>query len=286
MTKEKPQLAQWMFYILTALLLLVAAGFIFFWSSQSQDAFNRDAFISALLVGIAAQMVDGALGMAYGVTASTFLLSMGISPAVASGSVHIAEVFTTGASGLSHWRAGNVNKKLFNALIIPGVIGGVAGVLLITSVDGSAIKPWISGYLLIMGCYIFLKAFKISAFNAIISRKKVTPLAFLGGFVDAIGGGGWGPVVTSTLLGSGHEPKKTIGSVNSAEFFITVATGFSFAVLIGVSHWEIVAGLILGGMVTAPVAAKVTSKLPVKFLMIFVGSLIFLISALNLYKSL
>lgn len=272
------------FYLLLTLLVAIAISLIFFWSFHSVDDFNRTSFVSGLIVGIVAQTVDGALGMAYGVTATTFLLSSGISPAVASGSVHIAEVFTTGASGLSHWKMGNINKKLFKSLIIPGVIGGVAGVFLITNIDGKIIKPWISGYLLIMGCYIFSKAFRKISFNSIISGKKIYPMALVGGFVDSVGGGGWGPVVTTTLLGSGHEPKRTIGSVNAAEFFLTIVTGFSFALLIGVTHWEVVAGLIIGGLSAAPIAAKITSKLPVKFLLVFVGTLIILTSAFNIYN--
>jgi uncharacterized membrane protein YfcA len=279
-------LAKWIFYLLAGTLLLSVVGFISVWSFHSETKFNSEIFISGLLVGIVAQMVDGALGMAYGVTATTFLLSIGFSPAIASGSIHIAEIFTTGASGLSHWQMGNINKKLFRGLIIPGIIGGLTGVFLITNIDGQVIRPWISGYLLIMGLYVFIKAFKTIAFHPTIRNRKIFPLAFFGGFIDSIGGGGWGPVVTSTLLGSGHEPKKTIGSVNSAEFFVTFSTGVSFAILIGVSYWEVIAGLIVGGIVAAPVAAKITSKLPTKFLMIFVGVLIMMLSSINIYKAL
>lgn len=283
MTKKSPETISTILY---AVLILLALGCIFFWFSSSRE-FDSMIFLSALTVGVLAQTVDGALGMAYGVTATTFLLSSGVSPALASGSVHIAETFTTGASGLSHFRLGNFDKKLFKALIIPGIIGGVTGAFLLTGIDGNVVRPWISGYLLIMGCYIFLKAFKkVFFFNAKVKNKKVMPLALFGGFVDSVGGGGWGPVVTTTLISSGHEPKKTIGSVNAAEFFVTLSTGFSFALLIGVSNWEIIAGLILGGLFAAPIAAKITAKLPVKFLLVFVGTLIILTSAFNLYNSL
>ena len=281
-----PKLGKWGFYLLTAALFLAAAGFILMWHLNSEAEFNRSIFISGLIVGVVAQMVDGALGMAYGITATTFLLSQGIPPAIATGSVHIAEIFTTGASGLSHWKMGNVNKKLLHALIIPGIIGGVVGALLITNIDGKTIRPWVAAYLLVMGLYILLKAFKKISLQTLINRKKVSSLALAGGFVDAVGGGGWGPVVTTTLLGSGHEPKGTIGSVNAAEFFVTSATGFSFAVLIGVSHWEVVAGLIVGGLIAAPLSAKILSKIPVKFLMILVGLLIVSLSIFNIYKSL
>lgn len=265
------------------ILLLTAIILITFLSSQSSAEFNSKIFAQSVLVGIVAQMIDGALGMSYGITAISFLLSMGISPAIASGSTHVAEIFTTGASGLSHWRIGNVNKKLFIRLAIPGIIGGVLGVFLITSVDGPAIMPWVFGYLLVMGFYIFFKAFKKISLNQLVNYKKVVPLAFIGGFFDSIAGV-WGPIVTTTLVSSGHEPKETIGSVNLAEFFVTLVTGFSFTLLIGISHWEIIAGLICGGLIAAPIAARITSKLPTKFLLILVGSLVAFISALNLYK--
>jgi uncharacterized membrane protein YfcA len=230
-------------------------------------------------------MIDGAIGMAYGITATTFLLTQGIPPAIASSSIHIAEIFTTGASGLSHWRLNNIDKKLFLSLAFPGVIGGIFGVIILSNIDGKIIKPWISVYLVIMGFYIIIKAIKKKVFVAKISAKKVSPLAFFGGALDAIGGGGWGPVVTSSLLSSGHEPKKAIGSVNSAEFFITTAIGFSFAFLMGINHPEIIAGLILGGIISAPFAAKITTKLSSKLLMILVGFVIILLSLISILKN-
>lgn len=282
---KKEGLANWLFYLLLGALMLAAIGFIATWSLNSEAKFNGNIFTSALLIGIAAQMVDGALGMAYGITATTFLLANGFSPAIASAAIHTSEVFTTGASGLSHWRMGNINKKLFRSLLFPGVIGGLVGVFLITNIDGNAIKPWISGYLLLMGFYVFIKAFKkFSIANKEIKKRKIIPLALFGGFVDSIGGGGWGPVVTSNLLGSGHEPKRTIGSVNAAEFFLTISTATSFALLIGISYIEVIAGLIVGGIIAAPIAAKITTKLPTKFLLIFVGALIMTLSAVNIYK--
>jgi uncharacterized membrane protein YfcA len=282
--KEQESLSNWIFYILAGSLVLAAVGFIATWSLNSDSKFNSDIFLSALMVGLVAQIVDGALGMAYGITATTFLLSSGYSPAIASASVHIAEIFTTGASGLSHWKIGNVNKKLFRALIFPGVIGGITGVFLITHMDASVVRPWIAIYLLIMGFYVFIKAFKVVAFKSDVKKRKIFSLAFFGGFIDSLGGGGWGSVVSSNLLGSGHEPRKTIGSVNAAEFFLTMSTGASFAFLIGISYWEIIAGLIVGGIVAAPIAAKITSKLPVKFLMVFVGLMIMMLSCINIYK--
>lgn len=281
---EPKPLAKWIFYLLAGSLILGAVGFIATWSLTSTTKFNSDIFISGLLVGVVAQLVDGALGMAYGITATTFLLSSGFSPAIASASIHISEIFTTGASALSHWQMGNINKKLFRSLIFPGVVGGLTGVFIITTIDAEVIRPWIAIYLLVMGFYVFIKAFKIVSFHSDVKKRKIFSLAFFGGFIDSLGGGGWGSVVSSNLLGSGHEPKKTIGSVNAAEFFLTVSTGTSFAILIGVSYWEVVAGLIVGGIIAAPIAAKITSKLPTKFLMIFVGAMIMLLSCINIYK--
>jgi uncharacterized protein len=271
---------------LACALVFAALGLILFWAGQSITAFNAPLFVTALLIGILAQSVDGALGMAYGVTATTFLLTAGVAPATATASVHIAEIFTTGASGLSHWRLGNINKPLFKWLLIPGMIGAVVGVLLVTSIDAKALRPWIAAYLLVMGGYIILKAFRRIAFRNSISGAKVVPLAFSGALLDSLGGGGWGPVVNTTLVGSGQEPKRTIGTVNAAEFFIAVASGFSFAMLIGVTYWETIAGLIVGGLFAAPIAAKLTRALPTKVLMIFVGVLIVCLSAFNIYKAL
>lgn len=248
------------------------------------DILHSEIFWSAVAVGLIAQAIDGALGMAYGVTSTTFLLAAGVSPAVASASVHIAEVFTTGISGISHVKLGNVNKKLFLRLLIPGITGAVAGAFLLSSIDGKAIKPYISAYLLIMGIYIISKVFKkIKA--AKHEPRHVAKLALFGGFVDSVGGGGWGPVVTTTLVGSGHNPKETIGTVNFAEFFLTFASAIAFSLLVGDGPWPIVAGLVVGGVFAAPFAAYMCKKLHARTLLIMVGVLISVVSIFNLYKS-
>jgi uncharacterized membrane protein YfcA len=265
--------------LLTALIILSSCWFIY-----STETINYSNFLNGFIIGIIAQTIDGSIGMAYGITATTFLLSQGASPAMASSSIHISEIFTTGASGLSHWRLNNIDKKLFLNLVFPGIFGGLIGVLILTNIDGKILKPWISLYLLIMGIYIILKAFKKNIFKTTLNSKKITPLAFAGGMVDAVGGGGWGPVVTTTLLSSGHEPKKTIGSVNSAEFFITTSTGLSFAIFVGVSNPETIFGLIAGGVLIAPFAAKITTKLPTKLIMFIVGILISSLSLITVSK--
>src|SRR5688572_8250922 len=249
------------------------------------DGITSSNFWKAAGVGLFAQVVDGALGMAYGITSTSFLMSVGVPPAAASASVHLAEVFTTGFSGFSHWRLGNVNMGLFKRLLIPGVIGGVVGAYVITSLDGKVLRPWISGYLLLMGLYILVKAFRRIALET-EPPTFVAPLALVGGFVDAVGGGGWGSVVTTTLLGSGHEPRQTIGSVNAAEFFIAVASGFSLAVLGGFTVWTTIAGLIFGGMFAAPLAAVLTRYAPTQVLMVIVGLLITGLSLYNLLPAL
>ena len=249
------------------------------------ETLQSSAFWSAVAVGLLAQAVDGALGMAYGITSTSFLLATGVSPAVASASVHIAEVFTTGVSGVSHIKLGNVNKNLFLRLLVPGMIGAVTGAWLLSSVDGDAIKPYVAGYLLLMGLYVISKIFR-----KIKSRRDeprhVAKLGLAGGFVDAVGGGGWGPVVTTTLIGTGHDPRMTIGSVNLAEFFLTFVAAIAFAVLVGEGPWPTVAGLVLGGLFAAPFAAYLTSRLHTKALLALVGTLISVISVYNLYRAL
>jgi uncharacterized protein len=242
-------------------------------------------FWTSVAVGLAAQAVDGALGMAYGVTASTFLLSAGASPAVASASTHIAEIFTTGVSGLAHVKQGNVNRKLFMRLVIPGTVGGVIGVLVVTQIDGKALKPWIAAYLLTMGIYILSKAFRRLKLRS-DEPKHVGKLALFGGFVDSVGGGGWGPVVTSTLVGTGNDPRTTIGSVNFAEFFLTLATAAGFTMLAVQGTWPVVAGLVLGGVFAAPFAALLVRRLSTRTLLVAVGLLITCLSAWNVCKAL
>ena len=228
--------------------------------------------------GFIAQMIDGALGMAYGVTATTFLLSVGITPAAASASVHASEVFTSGVSGYMHLKFGNVNSKLFKTLVIPGIIGAILGAYVLSSLEeySTFIKPIVSIYTLFLGVIIIRKA--------LIKRmekrqlKRVGVLALFGGYLDSIGGGGWGPIVSSTLIASGRHPKYTIGSVNLTEFFVSLASSITFFTLIGLGYWQVIIGLILGGVVAAPIAARLANKLPVKSMMILVGMVIIIVS--------
>jgi uncharacterized membrane protein YfcA len=237
-------------------------------------------------VGFVAQMIDGAMGMAYGVSSNTFLLSVGVPPAAASASVHMAEVITTGVSGFSHWRLGNIDWKLVRRLIIPGVLGGMAGAYLLTSIDGNIIKPYVSAYLLIMGAVILVKAFTRVAEPKDYGRQ-VGLLGLGGGFFDSIGGGGWGPILTTTLVARGNNPRFTIGSVNFSEFFVTFSESVVFVLTLSLgSYWPIILGLLIGGAIAAPLAAVAARKLPVRVLMVLVGLLIIILSARTIYQAL
>ena len=254
------------------------------WELVTQTV-TTDIFWKAVAVGLLAQTVDGALGMAYGITSSSFLMATGSTPAVASASVHIAEVFTTGVSGISHVKLGNVNRSLFLRLLIPGMLGASLGAWTVSTVDAGVIKPFISVYLFLMGLYIVSKIFRTIHVRK-EAPKHVAKLGLLGGYVDAVGGGGWGPVVTTTLVGTGQDPRTTIGSVNLAEFFLTFISASVFAVLIDETPWPTVAGLVVGGLFAAPFAAYLTKRLHTKTLLAIVGCVIALISTYNLYRAL
>lgn len=242
-----------------------------------------DRFLWMLLAGFLAQMVDGALGMGYGVISTTILLSAGLNPAAISGSIHTAEMFSSGASGYSHYRFGNVNKKLFKTLLIPGVLGAIAGAILLGTVGekyASWFRPILSAYTLLLGIRILSNAFK--KLNTKPKKlKQVGWLAGAGGFLDSFGGGGWGPLVTSTLISKGRSPRYVIGSVSLTEFFVTLASALTFFVILGISHWQTITGLIIGGLLAAPIAARLAGKLAVKKMFIGVG-IIVIISSLRI----
>lgn len=236
-----------------------------------------------MLAGFVAQLIDGALGMAYGVTATTFLLSFGISPAASSASVHASEVFTSGASGLMHLKFGNVNAKLFKSLLIPGVIGAILGAYTISYFEhyNYIVKPLVSLYTLVLGIVILAKALRKNKLRKKI--KHLFPLALFGGFLDSVGGGGWGPIVSSTLIARGRNPRYTIGSVNLAEFFVALSSSLAFVSLIGLTHWTIITGLIIGGVIAAPIGAYLANKIPVKTIMILVGLVVIILSMKRLF---
>ena len=240
-------------------------------------------FLIFFVIGIFAQLVDGTLGMGYGATSTSFLLAYGIPPAVSSTGVHVAEMFTTGASAISHHKFGNINKKLVKHLLIPGVLGSITGAYLLADViDGEVIKPFIAVYMMVLACIIIKKAMVKNIVKK--KTKRLGVLASFGGFMDSVGGGGWGPIVTSTLLGRGRNPRYTIGSVNAAEFAVSFASGITFMIFGGIQGWQVIIGLILGGVIAAPIAALLVNRIQRKPMMIVVGILIIILSLRTLSK--
>ena len=235
-------------------------------------------------VGFVAQLVDGALGMAYGVLTNTALLAIGLPPAQASALVHTAEIFTTSASAASHIYHRNVDWRMVARLGGTGMLGAILGAWILSNVDVTAARRFVYGYLLIMGLYILWKSMRI----ALASRKSAgwtAPLGFVAGFLDASGGGGWGPMTTSTLVGSGHAPRYAVGSVNTTEFFVTVAAATTFFTELGTSLLEHLIPLVLGGVLAAPFGGWVVKRVPARGLMIAVGLLIVILSIVQLFRA-
>lgn len=238
-----------------------------------------------IAIGFAAQMVDGALGMAYGVISNTLLLSLGVPPAAASAGVHAAETFTTAASGISHILHRNVDWTLFARLAIPGVIGGVLGAYVLTHIHAESARPIVLAYLTCIGLYLVWRGLNLAHEHK--PPRVVAPLGLIGGFLDAAGGGGWGPVVTGNLLAQGTNPRITIGTVNTAEFFLTVTVSATFIFAMG---WQAfttaTAGLLIGGVLAAPLAAVVAKNARARTLLVAVGILLTLTSLFGIYRSL
>jgi len=243
-----------------------------------------DQFLLFVLIGLLAQLVDGALGMAFGLISSTVLLSLGVPPVAVSASVHTAEVFTTGASGVSHLVMGNIDRRLFLRLALPGMLGGVLGAYVLTQLPGDLVRPFIYAYLLVLSLLILLRAF-----GRWIPKEQVRKVPLLGlvaGFLDASGGGGWGPVATSTLLAHGGEARTTIGSVNAAEFLVTLAVSLTFLISTGIQHLDVVLGLLVGGMVAAPLAALFVRHVRERWVLLAVGILVMGISLYQIGRAL
>lgn len=251
-----------------------------------------DQFAIFTMVGFLAQIVDGALGMAYGVVSSTVLISFGVAPATASASVHAAELFTTAVSAGSHIYNRNVDWTLLRRLAIAGTVGGLIGTFVLTGVSGSEIRPYVMAYLAIVGVYILTRAFYPFPRKS-VKGAIVVPVGTVGGFCDAIGGGGWGPVVTSSLLGAGGEARSVIGSVNTAEFFVTAAITAGFVAAAVTGHWDeagavgdhamAIAGLIVGGVIAAPLAGYAVRVIPRRVLTALVGVLILVLAAVQFW---
>jgi len=247
--------------------------------------FVNNTFLLFIVVGFVAQMIDGTLGMAYGVSCTTLLLHFGVLPRMATAAVHTAEVFTTGVSGLSHIRFKNIDKPLFFRLVFPGVLGAMVGAYFISEIfDGKLIKPYVAIYLLILGIIILYKGIRNRPKDH-IEVKRAGLLALIGGFMDAVGGGGWGPIVTSNIINQGKNPKETIGTVNTTEFFVAFFSTGVFLFFVGVESWPIVLGLIIGGVVAAPIGAFFASRVNKRSLMILVGIVIILTSTYTVYRA-
>lgn len=236
-----------------------------------------------IAIGLVAQLVDGALGMAFGLVSSSVLLSMGLPPAAVSASVHAAEVVTTGVSGASHAYFRNIDKRLFWQLTLSGAAGGIIGAYALTRLPGEALRPFVYAYLLVLALLILLRA----AGRLLPKReiRRVPVLGFFAGLLDASGGGGWGPLATSTLLASGGQARTTIGTVNAAEFVITLAVSSTFLLTIGLQHLEIVLGLLVGGALAAPLAAWLVRHVRERVVLVAVGLLVLCISSYHIVRA-
>ena len=243
------------------------------------------ALLPFILAGFAAQMIDGALGMAFGVISSMILISLGVPPAAASAGVHTVETFTSAASGASHIFHRNVDWKLFARLAVPGVIGGMLGAYVLTQLHADVAKPFVLTYLGGIGLYLIWRGWRFPPQHK--SPKVVEPLGLAGGFLDAVGGGGWGPVVTGNLLLQGSEPRRTIGTVNAAEFVLALTVSITFLATLGVAAFTTATlGLLIGGVIAAPFAAWAAKRAQPKFLLVLVGTLLAVTSVIGIYRAL
>ncbi|RAK64136.1 TSUP family transporter [Hymenobacter edaphi] len=270
-----------------ALLLGINVLSIYYTLPQVWDVVSHArTFYIFVAVGFAAQLVDGLLGMGYGVVTAISLMSLGLNPAAVSASIHTAEMFAAGASGYNHYRFGNVNRRLFRALLIPGILGAVSGAYLLSRLGeeyAGYVKPVLAAYLLLLGVRIISKAFR----KTDLRKRKVKHVGWLagaGGFLDSFGGGGWGPLVTSTLISQGRTPQYVIGSVSLTEFFVTFASALTFFATIGISHWQVVLGLIVGGVAAAPFAARLAGRISTRFMFLGVGLMVIIWSLWALRK--
>ena len=239
-----------------------------------------------IAIGFTAQMIDGALGMAFGVITQTLLVSaMGIPPASASAGVHLVELFTTGASGVSHIWHRNVDWGLFRRLVPFGILGGVTGAYLLSSIDASAARPFVMFYLSGIGFYLLWRVLRVPK-PTFENPRYTRPLAVVGGFLDAAGGGGWGPIVTSKLLVQGGEPRKVIGTVNSAEFLLTLSISITFLFTLGPAAFTLITGgLIIGGVIAAPFGAVLASRVQPRVLLLAVALVLIATSAYSIWKA-
>ncbi|UEG48998.1 sulfite exporter TauE/SafE family protein [Ferruginibacter lapsinanis] len=282
-------------YSVAIIIVLLAFTLLFFLLPMDKielikTTLSKDnhRFYWMLLVGFLAEIVAGSMGMGYGVICTTILLILNVPPPVISASIHSAESFTSAAGTISHWQLGNINKKLVKSLAIPAIIGAVIGAISLSYVGekyAKMTKPFLAAYTMYLGIRILQNAFAKKDINGIKRKTNITALGLIGGFIDSFGGGGWGPLVTGTFIKNGRTPRYVIGSSTSAKFILTVASAITFIFTIGIHHWNIVAGLLLGGIVTAPFSAMLTAKLPVKKMFVAVGIVVICCSLITLYRA-
>jgi len=281
---------------LIGLLVIVAAvGLLWTFVPAFKATFSdlTDTFYYFLIAGFIFAMIDGAIGMSYGVTSTAFSISMGIPPASASTAVHLSEILSNGIAGVMHYKMGNVNKKLFWLLVVPGIIGSVTGAYILSSLEhySKYTKPFVATYTLILGIVILRKAFQMmrakKAGAAFAQKKKITNirgLGLFGGFIDAVGGGGWGSIVLSSLIAGGRHARFSLGSVKASRFFVAFMSSLTFITMLDHLRWDAIGGLILGSAVASPIAAKVSNRISAKSIMIAVGIIVILVSSRTIIK--
>lgn len=274
--------------IIYGLLSFLPADRTSFYRDTLAAAFLDYKFYIFVAVGFIAQLIDSSLGMAYGVSSSTFLIATGVSPKLVSATINVSQLVNNAISALSHFRMGNIDKKLFLILLIPGSIGAFIGASLLTTFDGQKLKPFIAIYLLIMGLHIIRKAFNKNESNKKLkdNSKIAKIVAFMGGFISAFTGGGWGPIVTTTLISTGQNPRKVIGSVNSAKYFIILIASTILIIKIDnlIDMFINIIGLIIGGVIAAPLGAFITKHIPMRPAIFLVGVLIISLSTYTLFN--
>lgn len=280
-----------LFGVIALVVLIVYFVFVLGNSSSIAGPFKEGnrVFYWMLFVGFVAELVAGSMGMGYGVICTTVLLLLNIPLPVISASIHSAESFTSAASSISHYKLGNVNKKLIRMLALPAVFGAVTGALLLTYVGRDyaiMVKPVIAAYTMYLGIQILRNAFARKKTSSFKKKINIPLLGFAGGFIDSFGGGGWGPLVTGTFIKNGRTPRYVVGSSIVSKFILTFASAVTFIFTIGIHHWNIVAGLLMGGIVAAPFSAMLASKLPVRKVYFIVGSLVIIMGLISIYKTL
>ena len=289
---SQPQLRKTKRILTVASMFLILIAIIMLWQYvPSFKTYFSDIpvnFYYFLIAGFIFAMIDGAIGMSYGVTSTTFSLSMGIPPASASTAVHLSEILSNGIAGLMHYKMGNVNTKLFKMLVIPGIVGAMIGAFLLSSLEhySNYTKPFISVYTLILGTVILSKAFNLKRKKGEIKKKikNIAVLGFSGGLIDAVGGGGWGSIVLSTLIAGGRHARFSLGSVKASRFFVAFMSSLTFITMLKGLHWEAIGGLVIGSAIASPIAARVSNRISAKTIMVAVGIIVVLVSLRSILK--